>query len=273
MIPSYLLSLLLSGTPGPLPAAPITVAQAPAQKKDAQPKKPAPAAKPEPAAPTKAEPAKQEPAKAEPADATPMEPEVKRAVDQMQKFYEETKDFESTFEQTYTYKTFNRKQKSSGTVRFMKQGAAMRWDYEKPSPKVFVVAFNKVFMHDPEAKQVTIAPINTEKLSASVTFLWGQGRLEREFDIKRAERKDLTGGIALELTPKVPDPRFQRVFFLIDAQTFAVKETIVVDPDGSENRMAFGSVKINTGFKPDVFKLSPPPDTQVIDMTRPQNQP
>lgn len=254
MVSSYLLSLLLAQSSGPLPLAPVAAASAPPAK--------AAAAKPtaKPVAPPEA--------KSEPVAEAAMDPDVKKAVDQMQKFYEETKDYSSDFQQTYTYKTFNRKQRSSGTMRFMKQGAAMRWDYEKPDPKVFVVAFNKVFMHDPEAKQVTVAPIDTEKLSASVTFLWGQGRLDREFDIKRADRKDLTGGIALELTPKTPDPRFQKVFFLLDPQSYAVKETIVVDPDGSENRMAFTNVKINTGFKADVFKLSPPPGTQVVDMTK-----
>lgn len=249
MVSSYVLSLLLAQSPGSVSVAPAkaaVVAQAPKAETGAGAAKSEKAAEP----------------------STAMDPEVKRAVDAMQKFYEETKDYSSDFQQTYTYKTFNRKQKSSGTMRFMKQGAAMRWDYVKPDPKVFVIAFDKVFMHDLEAKQITVAPINTEKLSASVTFLWGQGRLEREFDIKRAERKDLTGGIALELTPKTPDPRFQKVFFLLDPKTYAVKETIVVDPDGSENRMAFSNVKINTGFKPEVFKLSPPPGTQIIDMTK-----
>ncbi|MGI5865568.1 MAG: LolA family protein [Myxococcales bacterium] len=217
-------------------------------------------------APSAAKEAAAQAAPAPKAAAAPMAADVKKAVDQMQKFYEETRDFEARFEQRYTYKSFGRTTKASGKVRFLKSGASMRWDYLKPNEKVFVIAANKVFAYDKEAKQVTVSSIETERLSASITFLWGQGKLEREFDIQKASRDDLKGGIALELTPKKPDPRFQRIFFLIDAKTFAVKESIVVDPDGSENRVAFLDVRTNTGFGADAFQIAYPPDTQVIRM-------
>ena len=216
-----------------------------------------------------AAPAAQPPALEKPAAAIAMDPAVRKAVDQMQKFYEETKDFSSRFEQTYSYKSFARTTRASGRMKFMKAGAAMRWDYDKPDEKVFVVSGNKVFAYVKEAKQLTVSPIDTDKLSASVTFLWGQGRLDREFDIAPATRKDLAGGIALELTPKKPDPRFQKVFFRIDPQTYAVLESIVVDPDGSENRMAFLDVKTNSGFGKEAFAIDQPADTQILRLDQP----
>jgi outer membrane lipoprotein carrier protein len=197
---------------------------------------------------------------------TSMDPAVKRAVDQMQRFYEETKDYDAKFRQSYSYKNFAHKTEASGRVRFMKAGASMRWDYQKPSEKIFVVAGNKVYAYDKEAKQLTISGMNTERLSASITFLWGQGKLEREFNIAKATRVDLKDGIALELVPKLPDPRFQRIFFLLDPKSFAVKETVVVDPDGSENHMVFTDSKTNTGIGTDAFKLNPPADTQILRM-------
>jgi outer membrane lipoprotein carrier protein len=242
MITTFLLSLALAN-----PAAAAGAAQpAPKAAAHAAPQAPAPAAA----------------AKA----SEPMAPDVKSAVDQMQKFYEETRDFEAVFHQTYTYKSFGRATKASGKVRFLKANASMRWDYLKPDEKVFVIAGKKVYQYDKEAKSVTIASIDTERLSASITFLWGQGKLEREFHIKKATRKDMTGGIALELTPKTPDPRFQKVFFLLDPKTYAVRESIVVDPDGSENRVAFSQVKTNSGFGAEAFEISYPPETQIILM-------
>ncbi len=195
------------------------------------------------------------------------DPKVKRAVDQMQRFYEETKDFTATFQQNYQHKGFPSK-RASGTVRFKKRGGSMRWDYLKPDEKVFVISGKKIFTYDKEAKQLTVGSIDTDRLSASITFLWGQGRLEREFDIRSADRKDLSGGIALELSPKAADPRFREVFFLLDPTTYAVKESLVVDPDGSENRVAFLDVKTNTGFTDEVFQIEHPKDTQIIHMDR-----
>jgi outer membrane lipoprotein carrier protein len=197
--------------------------------------------------------------------ATPPDAEVGRAVEKMQAFYEHTKDFEAHFEQTYTYKTFGRKQQSSGRVRFAKP-ALMRWDYEKPSTKVFVVAKDKAYVLDPEAKTLHVSGISTERLSTSITFLWGQGRLADEFEIRRGSRPDLSGGVQIELTPKKPDPRFQKVFFLLDPKSYAVRTTIVIDPDGSENRMDFSETRVNPGLKAEDFELHPSADVQIIKM-------
>ena len=87
-------------------------------------------------------------------------------------------------------------------------------------------------------------------------------------DIRRADRKDLAGGIALELTPKVADPRFREVFFLLDPKTHAVKESLVIDPDGSENRVAFFDVKTNTGFSDAAFQIDYPKDTQILHLDK-----
>ncbi len=246
-----MLSLVIAVALAAAPASPAAAAPAPA----------APSAAPKAEAKSEAQTAP----KAEP-KAAPADPEVQKAVAQMQKFYEDTQDFSARFEQSYSYKTFARKTTASGTMKFMKAGASMRWDYLKPEEKVFVVAANKVYAYVKEAKQLTVSPIDTDKLSTSVTFLWGKGKLDREFDIRRAQRKDLKGGIALELTPKTPDPRFQKVFFLLDPKSYEVKESIVVDPDGSENRIAFLDPKINQGLTKEAFAIEPPADTQIIRM-------
>jgi outer membrane lipoprotein carrier protein len=197
-------------------------------------------------------------------ESTPMDPEVKRAVDTMQKFYEETKDFQADFHQTYLYKSFGRSSEAWGEVRFSKVGPSMRWDYQKPDVKVFVVSGEKIYAYSKESNQLLVSRLNADRLSASITFLWGQGKLEREFRISKANRPDLKNGIALELVPKFPDPRFQRVFFLLDPKTYSVVESLVVDPDGNENRMAFLKVKKNVGFGSEAFKIDHPSDTQIV---------
>lgn len=230
---------------------------------------PAPAPADKKAEPAKAETKPEPKAEAKPSeqvvvtDKTPMDPEVRKAVDSMQKFYEDTKDFQAAFKQVYKYKTFEKTTEASGKMMFKKAGPMMRWDYLKPGEKVFVIAAERVSAYDKEAKQLVVSRMSADRLSASVTFLWGQGKLDREFRIAKADRKDLIGGFALELTPKVADPRFQKVFFLLDAKTYAVKESIVVDPDGSENRISFSNQKTNTGLSNDAFKIEPPKDVQV----------
>lgn len=199
--------------------------------------------------------------------AAPMTPAVKDLVDRMQAFYEKTQDFTADFQQVYAYKTFKRVSRSTGKVTF-KKPALMRWEYEtqdgKPAPRTFVLAGDRVYAYDPGAKLLTRAAIATNQLSASVTFLWGQGKLADEFSIATAACDKCTGTL-LELTPLVPDPRFKRVKLEVDPKTAQVIRSIVVDPDGSENAITFLKMVTNTGVDEKMFKLSPPPGTQVQD--------
>lgn len=195
-----------------------------------------------------------------------MAPAVKALVGRMQAFYESTNDFTASFRQEYTYKAFKRTQTSTGKVTF-KKPALMRWEYETPSKKTFVLAGDKVYAHDPEALLLTVAPFNTSQLSASVTFLWGKGKLDEEFAIAQLPC-DKCAGTLLELTPLKPDPRFQKIRLEVDPKSAQVKKSTVVDPDGSENAISFSDLKANTGVGAEHFKLTPPPGTQVQDFTK-----
>lgn len=198
----------------------------------------------------------------------PMAPEVKALVDRVQGFYEKTQDFVAEFQQDYTYQAFKRTQRSSGTVTFRKP-ALMRWEYAKPAPKTFVLAGDKIYAHDPEAKTLTKAALGSNQLSASVTFLWGQGKLGDEFSIAKMDCAKCTGTL-LELTPLKPDPRFRVVRLEVDPKTAQVLKSTVVDPDGSENAITFKNLKANTGVDEKHFKLAPPEGTQVVDYSTPQ---
>ena len=195
-----------------------------------------------------------------------MSPEVKTLVDRMQAFYEGTSDFKASFSQVYTYKLFKRTQTSSGTVVF-KKPALMRWEYEKPAKKSFVLAGDTVYAHDPEAMMLTVAGINTNQLSASVTFLWGKGKLADEFSIQRAPCAGCKG-VLLELTPLMPDARFQKVKLEVDPKSAQVIKSTVIDPDGSENAITFSNLTPNTGVPADHFKMNPPEGTQVQDFRK-----
>jgi outer membrane lipoprotein carrier protein len=190
-------------------------------------------------------------------------PEVKTLVDRMQAFYEKTADFKADFEQKYTYKRMKRTQASSGTVIF-KKPALMRWEYESPSKKTFVLAGEKVYIYDPDARLLTRASIGSNQLSASVTFLWGQGKLADEFSIAKKDCADCKGTV-LEMTPLKPDPRFKRILLEVDPKSAQVIKSTVIDPDGSENAITFKNLKTNTGINEDAFKLTPPEGTQVQD--------
>ena len=200
-----------------------------------------------------------------------MTAEVRTLVDRVQAFYEKTQDFKASFRQDYSYKAFKRVQTSTGTVTYRKP-ALMRWEYEKPSPKTFVLAKERVYTYDPEAKLLTRSMISTNKLSASVTFLWGQGHLADEFSIAQKPCETCKGTL-LELTPLKIDSRFRKVLLEVDPASAMVTKSTVIDPDGSENAITFIDLKTNVGVDELAFKLSPPAGTQVQDFTGPRPSP
>lgn len=202
--------------------------------------------------------------------APPMTPEVKTLVDRMQAFYEKTGDFKAGFRQDYKYKTFKRTQTSEGVVTYKKPGL-MRWEYQKPSVRTFVLAGNKVYMYDPPAQSLTVASMDTSQLSASVTFLFGQGKLADEFAITKGACKDCKGTL-LVLDPLKVEPRFKQVRLEVDPATAQVLKSTVVDPDGSENAISFLDLKTNVGISADSFKMDVPDDTRVDDFTKQKKQ-
>jgi outer membrane lipoprotein carrier protein len=195
-----------------------------------------------------------------------MAPEVKELVERMQAFYEKTQDFSSDFKQDYKYKALRRTQSSTGTLIYKKPGL-MRWEYEKPSKRTFVLAGEKVYAHDPEAQTLSVGKIDTNQLSASVTFLFGKGRLADEFNISRGDCKDCKGTL-LVLDPSQEEPRFRQVRLEVDPKTAQVLKSTVVDPDGSENAIAFINLKTNVGIDAARFKISPPEGTRIDDLSK-----
>ena len=195
-------------------------------------------------------------------------------VDRMQSFYEQSKDFTADFRQDYTYKAFKRTTTSTGKITYQRsaKGPKMRWDYEKPDPKTFVLAEDTVRLYDPQAMTLTKTAMSTDKLSVSVTFLWGQGKLASEFSIAQ-KACDKCAGTLLELTPLRPDPRFKQVRLEVDPKTANVLKSTVVDPDGSENAISFLALKTNVGIGEDAFKIAVAKGTQVIDLGAPKAAP
>ncbi|MFY0564910.1 LolA family protein [Archangium lansingense] len=250
-----LVTLLAAPVVAPVPTtvAHQVVAQAPAQSAPAPaaPKAEAPKAAAAPKAPEKK-----------------VAPEVKELVERMQAFYEKTQDFSADFKQDYKYKALRRTQTSTGTVIYKKPGL-MRWEYQKPSTRTFVLAGEKVYAYDPEAQTLSVGRIDTSQLSASVTFLFGQGKLADEFSISKGACKDCKGTL-LVLDPLKEDPRFRQVRLEVDSKTAQVLKSTVVDPDGSENAIAFLNLKTNVGVGADAFKINPPDGTRIDDFTKPR---
>jgi outer membrane lipoprotein carrier protein len=237
-----------STTPSPSTAAPTKTAPPPTA-----------------AAPTKTAPP--------PTAAAPMPPELRNVLDRMQKRYDQAKDFRARFSQNYSRGVVGRATLSTGTLTFKKPGR-MRWDYEKPEPRMFLATGQVLWLYEPEEKQAFKQDLKSSQLPAALAFLMGKGKLADEFEIAfapepAADAKQKLpgrpGDLRLQLSPKQPQSTYKSILFVVDPREFLVRESVLVDAQGNANHFVFDDVVVNTKVADSLFKWTPPAGVRVVD--------
>ena len=252
----FVLLLAAAEAAGAAPGAPATPAgpAAPAPK---------PAAKPETKPEAKADP------KAEKSNAAAEAKTVAQLVDRVQMVYEGTTDLRARFQQTT--KGMMGTRKAEGEV-WLKKPGKMRWDYERPDKKLFVADGTQLWVYEPEDEQAFKQPLTSSQLPAQVSFLFGKGRLQDDFEITALAGAGLgaPGDTVLKLVPKAPTAQYRYLAFVIDGKTAFVKETVVYDQQGGSNHIVFDRISTNVkgGLDDSKFQFTPPAGTRILSGAR-----
>ena len=188
---------------------------------------------------------------------------TKQVVQNVQKFYRDTKSVQSSFEQIFENKTFRKTSKSHGRV-YIAKPEKIRWDYYER--KYDMVQHHKSFISNGKTlwmvyhtdRRAIERDIKQENISVAVTLLYGKGNLSKEFIIHSDNgtygRKE---DHVLLLKPKKPNAQYQKVWLVIDTKDFHVRETIVLDASGNTNHFLFTNVVRNRPMKQEWFVFNP----------------
>jgi outer membrane lipoprotein carrier protein len=188
-------------------------------------------------------------------------------VKKLQKFYDDTKDYQARFNQVYTYKAYGRKQKSSGKVYFKKNNK-MRWEYTKPTTKYFISDGVDFWAYEPEEAQAYKVPLADSQVPTVLTFLAGKGKLLDEFNPKLLsgdKRATDPSDYVVELTPKKAETEYKSVVMVVSSADFSLKSIYVYDPVDNENFLSFSKASINKGINDSQFSFSPPASVKIIN--------
>jgi outer membrane lipoprotein carrier protein len=183
----------------------------------------------------------------------------------VQQFYDATKTFKATFEQTYTIKVQNVKKVSTGKVTFEKPGK-MNWVYDAPNGNRVMSDGNTIKVYEKENEQMFETPVKNSQYPAALSFLMGQGKLTKDFSLRLLDPAQMKfeGGYVLEGTPKEATPAYQKVLLYVDAQTSQVRRALILDAQGNRNRFDFSAPVVNQPVPKGEFDFTPPPGTKVI---------
>jgi outer membrane lipoprotein carrier protein len=198
------------------------------------------------------------------AQAQEKQPETATAVvARVQRYYDATRDLHAKFEQQLESAS-RAPSKASGDV-WLKKPGKMRWDYDKPEKKLMVSDGTTLWVYVPEDEQAYRQDLKGNALPAQVSFLLGEGKLDKEFDATFTKVDGLAKGqLALKMVPKVGTTAYRYLVFVVDGKSGQVAETIIYGQDGSINRLRFVDVQQNKGVDDAKFKFSPPAGTHIL---------
>ena len=171
-----------------------------------------------------------------------------------------TKTATARFEQQVLDRAGKVVERGSGSFAFARPGK-FRWTYEKPHQQLLVGDGRKLWIYDPDLKQVTVKRIDQAISSTPAALLAGRDDITQLFTLRDAGTSD--GLSWVDATPKSPDTGFERVRLGLEGRTLAAME--LQDSLGGRTVLRFSDLKANAAVPPSTFQFTPPAGADVLD--------
>jgi outer membrane lipoprotein carrier protein len=185
------------------------------------------------------------------------------AVDQLKRFVEGTKSARADFSQTVSGKSGRKPQLSAGTMMFARPGK-FRWTYDKPYPQLLVGDGRKLWVYDPDLKQVSVRSLGQALGSSPAALLAGQmgdaGEIEKNFVLAEGGSRD--GLDWVEARPRNPDAGFERLRIGLAGSELRAME--VFDNFGQTTLIRFTAFERNPALAASLFQFVPPKGADVV---------
>jgi outer membrane lipoprotein carrier protein len=182
--------------------------------------------------------------------------------------YDSLRSLKASFTESYTGLGMNRSE--SGTLLLQKPGR-MRWDYDSPPGKVFLLDGKYGWFYSPGAPQVQRVPAKElDDLRSPLRFLLGHTDLEKELTgLHEAPDAARPGALNLIGQPKGQEKRVSRVILSVDPATGALTGIEIDETDGAVTRFTFADQKPDAAVPAETFHFTPPPGLPVVDTAPP----
>ena len=179
--------------------------------------------------------------------------------------YNSLRSLKATFTESYQGLGMNRSE--GGTLLLLKPGR-MRWNYNSPTGKVFILDGKYALSYTPGDAQVQRIPAkDLNDLRSPLRYLLGHAQLSRE--IEHLTAIPATGGeFTLTGVPKSMENRVARVTLTVTVDG-AITAIAIREIDGSVTSFRFADQQPNAAVSPATFQFAPPPGVPVVDSLPP----
>ncbi len=192
---------------------------------------------------------------------TPSAAALAKAVDA---YYNHLKSLEARYTERYQGMGMDRTE--SGTLLLRKPGR-MRWAYDSPAGKVFVLDGKNAISYTPGDSQASRLPAKQlDDLRSPLRFLLGHTELAKELD--HLSVAPVAGGYNLAGAPKGMGQRLQAVVLTVD-KTGVIHALEIEETDGARTTFTFTAMHENVPAPDSDFKFKPPPGVAIVNGTAP----
>ena len=175
-------------------------------------------------------------------------------------FNAKTKSATAHFEQQVLDRAGKPVERASGTFAFQRPGK-FRWTYAKPHEQLLVGDGQKLWIYDPDLKQVTVKRIDQAISSTPAALLAGRDDITALFTLRDGGSAD---GLAwVEASPRSADTGFDRVRLGMQGHSLAAME--LQDSLGGRTVLRFSGMKSNVVLAPATFQFKPPAGADVLE--------
>ena len=150
----------------------------------------------------------------------------------------------------------------SGTLLLRKPGL-MRWSYDRPAGKVFVLDGKFGWFYSPGDAQALRTPAKQlDDLRSPLRFLLGHTELAKELD--HLTTAPNAAGFRITGVPKGMADRISLLTLDVNA-TGAIEHMKLEETGGATTEFSFTNIEEDVPVKPSEFLFTPPPGVAVVD--------
>jgi outer membrane lipoprotein carrier protein len=149
--------------------------------------------------------------------------------------------------------------KSQGTMAISRPGK-FRWSISKPYTQLMVGDGSRIWLYDPELKQVIVRPSQKALGGTPAALLAGDGEAEQRFNFKADGAHAGAEWVIAE--PKQNDTGFVRIRIGLSGKD--LKGMILEDSFGQITTLVFSNVVRNKEVTGSLFRFSPPAGVDVL---------
>lgn len=171
---------------------------------------------------------------------------------------------QAEFVQTYYSSSVSAPLIEKGRLFIQKPGW-MRWDYQDPEKKTFLLKETLYQEYYPEDKQLVQSNLSEEE--GDIDFLGllrGTKGIQDNFSVESVSFPTENERVhQLKLIPKQGDPETY-ILLEVDPKTWLILRAISFDWAGNRQEFQFSQIKVDIALPGDTFELKLPPDVDII---------